>query len=89
MSGASQSKAEIVVRKKLLSPVVLRRLQNLEAAEGARIVAEVEVGGTPPPIVNWFKDGSLITAGGASGLQVRGDGCRHLLIIDKTKVTLF
>ena len=76
------------MRKKLLSPVVLRRLQNLEAAEGARIVAEVEVGGTPPPIVSWFKDGSLITGGGASGLQFRDDGCRHLLIIDKTKVCI-
>ena len=75
-----------MVRKKLLSPVVLRRLQNLEAAEGARIVAEVEVGGTPPPIVNWFKDGSLITGGGASGLQFRDDGCRHLFVIEKTKV---
>ena len=75
-----------MVRKKPLSPVVLRRLQNLDAAEGARIVAEVEVGGTPPPIVNWFKDGAPITSGGASGLRVCDDGCRHLLIIDKAKV---
>ena len=85
ISASAQSKADVVVRKKVLSPVVLRKLKNLEVAEGARIVAEVEIGGTPLPIVKWFKDGTLITAG-TRGLDVRKDGCRHLLIIEKAKV---
>ena len=74
-----------MVRKKVLSPVVLHKLTNIEVAEGARIVAEVQIGGTPLPIVKWFKDGTLITAG-TRGLEVREDGCRHVLIIEKTKV---
>ena len=49
---------------------------------GARIVAEVEVGGTPSPNVFWFKDGVPLTnQPGHVKLHVNGP-CHTLIIAD-------
>jgi hypothetical protein len=85
MSGSARSTADLVVRKKLRSPVMLRRLQNVQIVEGQRFVADIEVGGTPIPKVTWFKDGARISTGD-NNCQLRDDGCRHTLIIQQAKV---
>ena len=59
--GTAESTADLVVRRKQLSPVFLKRLRPVSETTGSRIVAEVEVGGTPSPNVFWFKDGISIT----------------------------
>ncbi len=59
--GHDISNCDLIVRKKQYPPVFWQRLVNTEAFSGARIVAEVEVGGWPLPEITWYKDGELVT----------------------------
>ena len=56
-AGTAESTADLVVKRKQLSPVFLKRLQSISENAGNRVIVEVEVGGTPSPTVVWFKDG--------------------------------
>ncbi len=83
--GKSATSIDLVVKSKVLSPVVLKRLQNSDAVLGKRFVVDVEVGGTPPPAVTWFKDGRRLVAE-KNRLLVQSAGCRHTLIIHEPQV---
>ena len=55
--GHDVSNCDLIVRKKQFPPVFWRRLVDMDESSGARVVAEVEVGGWPIPEIAWFKDG--------------------------------
>ena len=85
--GTAESTADLVVRKKQLSPVFLKRLRPISENEGCRIVAEVEVGGTPSPNVFWFKDGFGIT-NQPGHIKIHENGPCHTLIIANVTVRI-
>ena len=84
--GSAESTADLIVKRKQLSPVFLKRLQSISENMGGRLVAEVEVGGTPSPKVTWFKDGIPI-ADQPGHIKIHDDGPCHTLIIAKTDVS--
>ena len=86
--GTAESTADLVVRRKQLSPVFLKRLRPVSETTGSRIVAEVEVGGTPSPNVFWFKDGISIT-NQPGHIKIYESGPCHSLIIANVTVRFF
>ena len=50
--GSSESSADVVIRRKELSPVFLKRLRGVAVEVGQPLLLEVEVGGIPAPEVN-------------------------------------
>ena len=83
--GTAESTADLVVKRKQLSPVFLKRLRPVSENMGSRIVAEVEVGGTPTPNVFWFKDGTNIT-NQPGHIKIYENGPCHTLIIANVTV---
>ena len=86
-SGTAESTADLIVKRKQLSPVFLKRLQSIGENAGARIVAEVEVGGTPSPSVFWFKDGFPLT-NQPGHVKIHVNGPCHTLIIANVNVCI-
>ncbi|XP_066996542.2 titin isoform X1 [Anabrus simplex] len=85
--GSASSTADLVVKKTIFPPVFGRRLQAQMAKLGARVVMEVEVTGTPDPVVSWFKDGNQITGATSDGqYRTKTQGNCHLLIIEKASL---
>lgn len=67
----------------MFPPVFGRRLQAQVAKVGGHVLLEVEVSGTPTPIVTWYKDGIQ--------LDVDFDnsgGSIHALVFDSGMATL-
>ena len=54
--GSAESTADLVVKKKHLSPVFLRRLQSQVIALCQKLVLEVEIGGFRLPQVIWYSN---------------------------------
>ena len=86
-AGTAESTADLVVKRKQLSPVFLKRLQSISENTGTRIVVEVEVGGTPSPSVYWFKDGvPIVNKPGHT--KIHENGPCHTLIIANANVSI-
>jgi hypothetical protein len=71
-------------------PVFGRRLQASVAKAGERVLMNVEVTGTPDPVVTWFKDSQQILGavpGGPFKTKIQGNS--YCLIIDKGKKKVF
>eukprot|EP00094_Tigriopus_californicus_P012097 TCALIF_11690-PA protein Name:"Similar to Palld Palladin (Mus musculus)" AED:0.35 eAED:0.35 QI:5/0/0/0.28/1/0.85/7/0/1595 len=60
--GHDISNCDLIVRKKQFPPVFWKRLVDTETSSGARLVAEVEVGGWPLPEVTWYKEDEIVTS---------------------------
>jgi hypothetical protein len=70
----------------IFPPVFGRRLQASVAKAGERVSMNVEVTGTPDPVVTWFKDNQKILGavpGGPFKTKIQGNS--YSLIIDKGK----
>ena len=68
-------------------PVFGRRLQAQVLKKGERAIMEVEITGTPEPIVNWFKDNVPITSAlKATDFQKKSFGERHQLTIHEGNI---
>ena len=66
----------------------LKRLRPISETAGSRIVAEIEVGGTPSPSVVWFKDGvPVINKPGH--VKIHQHGPCHTLIIANANVSSY
>ena len=85
--GTAESTTDLIVKRKELSPVFLKRLQSICENAGAKIIAEVEVGGTPNPDVLWLKDGVVIM-NKPGHIKIHSNGPCHTLIIANLKVML-
>ena len=83
-AGMAESIADVVVKKKQLSPVFLNRLQSKYHELGQRLIMEVEIGGKPSPDVFWYLNEREIKSGG--DLQIRRHGNHATLIIESLKV---
>ena len=83
-AGMAESIADVVVKKKQLSPVFLNRLQSKYHELGQRLIMEVEIGGKPSPEVFWYLNEREIKSGG--DLQIRRHGNHATLIIESLKV---
>ena len=83
-AGTAESTADLVVRKKHLSPVFLKRLQSRTILVGQKLVLEVEVGGSPLPEVAWYLNEQQIVADAAR--QIREEGTNLRLVIPALKV---
>lgn len=59
-----------------------KRLHPQSVAVGKRVTFEVEVTGTPTPLVNWFKDDNQL-ARVSPFYRLREQGNSHALIIEK------
>ncbi|PSN37212.1 hypothetical protein C0J52_12781, partial [Blattella germanica] len=80
--GSASSTADIVVKKTIFPPVFGRRLQAQIAKVGERVSMDVEVTGTPDPVVTWYKDGEQILGaipGGPFRTKIQGN-CYSLVI---------
>ena len=64
----------------------LKRLHPLSENAGIRIVAEIEVGGTPSPSVFWFKDG-IPVINKPGHIKIHQHGPCHTLIIANANVS--
>ena len=84
-AGTAESTADLVVKRKQLSPVFLKRLQSISENAGNRVIVEVEVGGTPSPTVVWFKDGVPIV-NTPGHVKIHENGPCHTLIIANVNV---
>jgi hypothetical protein len=70
----------------IFPPVFGRRLQASVAKAGERVTMNVEVTGTPDPVVTWFKDSQKILGavpGGPFKTKIHGNS--YSLIIEKGK----
>ena len=85
-AGSAESTADLIVKRKQLSPVFLKRLHPISENSGSRIVAEIEVGGTPCPSVFWFKDGVRIV-NKPGQVKMHQNGPCHTLIIANCNVS--
>ncbi|XP_046998678.1 muscle M-line assembly protein unc-89 isoform X3 [Schistocerca americana] len=83
-AGSASSTADVVVKKTVFPPVFGRRLQAQVVKVGDRVVMEVEVTGTPEPVITWMKDGEIIKSGDQYRLKSQGN-C-HSLIIEKVSL---
>ena len=70
--GSAESTADIVVRKKNLSPIFLKRLQSQEIDVGQKLLLEVEIGGSPVPEVTWYFNGNRISESPTRFFRVEG-----------------
>ena len=84
-AGVAESIADIIVKKKCLSPVFLKRLQSKYLEIGQRLIMEAEIGGTPEPKIFWYFNENEIL-GTEGGVQLRKLGCHVTLIIDNVEV---
>lgn len=66
-------------------PVMCRRLLPNTVAEGERVVMEIEVAGTPEPLVSWFKNSQPLVFL-SSSYRLRQQGNCSAVIIEKGKV---
>lgn len=61
------------------------RLQAKVAKSGERVVMDIEVSGTPSPVVTWFKDDKPLTDANVSTHKVTSSDNSHTLTIEKGK----
>ena len=83
--GSAESTADLVVKKKHLSPVFLRRLQSQGKVLGQKIVLEVEIGGFPLPQVTWYLNEEQVISN--SSRQIREQGSHFLLVVPNARVS--
>ena len=88
-AGIAESIADIIVKKKHLSPVFLKRLQSKYLELGQRLIMEVELGGSPIPEVYWYFNEKEIFPGTNNEICLRRLGCHATLIIESVKVIHF
>lgn len=67
----------------MFPPVFGHRLQAKVAKNGERVVMDIEVSGTPQPIVTWFKDDKPLHDANISTHKVTSSGNSHTLTIEK------
>ncbi|KAJ4429610.1 hypothetical protein ANN_21796, partial [Periplaneta americana] len=82
--GSASSTADVVVKKTIFPPVFGRRLQAQIAKVGDRVSMDVEVTGTPDPVVTWYKNDEQILGavpGGPFRTKIQGNS--YSLIIEK------
>ncbi|RZC41074.1 I-set and/or Spectrin domain containing protein, partial [Asbolus verrucosus] len=87
-AGKAISTADLVVRKTVFPPVFGRRLQAQVIKKGDRVVMEVEVTGTPDPVVTWYKDGVPIAEALRDNYKIRTMGNSHTVTIEKAEMSL-
>ena len=85
-AGTAESTADLVIKKKQLSPVFLKRLQSRTINAGQKLVLEVEVGGSPLPEVTWYLNENQIFDSAERQIIMEGTHC--LLVIQVLKVNL-
>ena len=83
--GSAESTADLVVKKKHLSPVFLRRLQSQVIVLGQKLVLEVESGGFPLPQVTWYLNEEQVKYN--SSRQIREQGSHFLLVVPNARVS--
>ena len=83
--GSAESMADLVVKKKHLSPVFLRRLQSQVKILGQKLVLEVESGGFPQPQVTWYLNEEQVNSN--SSRQIRELGSQFLLVVPNVRVS--
>ena len=84
--GSAESTADLVVKKKHLSPVFLRRLQSQVIVLGQKLVLEVESGGFPMPQVTWYLNEEQVNSD--SSRHIREQGTHFLLIVSNVRVSI-
>lgn len=70
-----------LILESVFPPVFGHRLQAQVAKRGERIRMDVEVSGTPPPTVTWFKDNQQLN-NTSSDYSLKQSGNNYTLIID-------
>lgn len=58
--GHASSTAELVIRPVPVAPIITPALENQQVEEGNEVNFEVEVTGTPQPIIKWYREGAEI-----------------------------
>jgi titin len=71
------------VAETVFPPVFGRRLQAQVVKNGDRVVMEVEVTGTPDPVVTWYKDGVPISEALGDKARIKSMGNCYTVIIEK------
>ena len=83
--GSAESTADLVVKKKHLSPVFLRRLRSQVIVLCQKLVLEVEIGGFPLPQVIWYSNEEQVNSN--SSRQIRERGSQFLLFVPNMRVS--
>lgn len=73
----------------MFPPVFGHRLQAKVAKCGERVLMDIEVSGTPSPIVTWYKDDKPLYEANVSTHKITSSGNSHTLIIEKGTFCLF
>ena len=84
--GSAESTADLVVKKKHLSPVFLRRLHSQVKILGQRLVLEIEIGGFPQPQVTWYLNEEQVNSN--SSRQIREQGSHFQLVVPNVRVSI-
>ncbi|KAK7020187.1 hypothetical protein SK128_012536, partial [Halocaridina rubra] len=66
-------------------PHFLKELRDVTAVEGHRVEFVVDIIGTPPPDITWYKDGFEIYD--TKRFEFIADGDRYLLVLKEAKIT--
>lgn len=72
-----------VTLETVFPPVFGHRLNAKVVKIGERVLMDVEVSGTPNPVVTWYKDEKPIDPASLTAHKLRSEGCCHTLIIEK------
>lgn len=72
----------------IFPPVFGHRLQAKVAKCGERVVMDIEVSGTPQPIVTWYKDDKPLHEANISKHKITSSGNSHTFTIEKGKPIL-
>ncbi|KAF7989939.1 hypothetical protein HCN44_008613 [Aphidius gifuensis] len=81
--GEASSTADLIVKKTIFPPVFGKRLQAQIVKKNERAILEVEITGTPEPIVTWYKnDEPVMDIDG----QLKQIGNCYLFIIEKADI---
>lgn len=65
----------------IFPPVFGHRLQAQVVKRNERVLMDVEVSGTPSPVVTWYKNNIPIKEAMVSEYQIKQSGNNHTLII--------
>lgn len=73
----------VLISESIFPPVFGHRLQAKVAKSGERVIMDIEVSGTPQPIVTWFKDDKPLEEANVSAHKITSCANCHTLIIEK------
>ena len=78
--GQASSTAELVIKPVPIAPSIAPLLENKQVEEGESVVYNVQVAGTPAPIVKWYREGAEILE--SADFSITNNG--QTLTINKT-----